>query len=51
MEDIICEEFHDMAENLRSMDGLEIETKQLFNLNVVNVLWRMITGSRYGKFD
>ena len=47
MEDIIREEFLDIAENLRSMDGLEVETKQLFNLNVVNVLWRMMTGSRF----
>ena len=33
------------------MDGLEVETKQLFNLNVVNVLWRMMTGSRYCKAE
>ena len=51
MEDIIREEFLDIADNLRTMDGLEVETKQLFNLNVVNVLWRMMTGSRFNLKD
>lgn len=51
MEDIIRQEFLDIADNLRSMDGLEVETKQLFNLNVVNVLWRMMTGSRFNLKD
>ena len=51
MEDIIREEFLDIADSLRSVDGLEVETKQLFNLNVVNVLWRMMTGSRFDLKD
>ena len=46
MEDIIKEEFHSMAEDLRSKIGQDVETKQLFNLYVMNVLWNMMTGSR-----
>ena len=47
MEDIIKEEFLAMAEDLRSKIGQDVETKQLFNLYVMNVLWNMMTGSRW----
>ena len=46
MEEIIKEEFLAMAEDLRSKIGQDVETKQLFNLYVMNVLWNMMTGSR-----
>ena len=46
MEDIIKEEFLAMADELRSKIGQDVETKQLFNLYVMNVLWNMMTGSR-----
>ena len=47
MEEMIRDECLCLAENLRSLDGLEVDTKQLFNLSVMNILWRMISGSRY----
>ena len=50
MEEMIRDECLCLAERLRSMDGLEVDTKQLFNLSVMNILWRMISGSRYSKF-
>ena len=49
MEEMIRDECLCLAERLRSMDGLEVETKQLFNLSVMNILWRMISGSRYSN--
>ena len=49
MEEMIRDECLCLAERLRSMDGLEVDTKQLFNLSVMNILWRMISGSRYSK--
>ena len=46
MEEMIREEFLDMAENLRSVEGQVVESQHLFNINIMNVIWRMMSGSR-----
>ena len=46
MEEMIRDEFLDMAENLRGMEGQEVESKHLFNVNIMNIIWRMMSGSR-----
>ena len=46
MEEMIRDECLCLADSLRAMDGLEVDTKELFNLSVMNILWRMISGSR-----
>ena len=48
MEEMIRDEFLDMAENLRAMEGQEVESKHLFNVNIMNIIWRMMSGSRSG---
>ena len=50
MEEMIRDEFLDMAENLRGMEGQEVESKHLFNVNIMNVIWRMMSGSRKVTF-
>ena len=47
MEEMIRLEVTDLADHLRSVKGQEVETKQLFNFYVMNILWRMMSGSRY----
>ena len=49
-EEIIREEFLDMAEKLRGAEGRELGSAHLFNVNVMNVIWRMMSGSRFGYF-
>ena len=49
-EEIIREEFLDMAEKLRGAEGRELGSAHLFNVNVMNVIWRMLSGSRFGYF-
>ena len=46
MEDIINVELLDLGEHLRSVEGQELETNQLFNFYVMNTLWAMMCGSR-----
>ena len=46
MEHMICVEVTDLANHLRSMKDGEIETKQLFNFYVMNIMWCMMSGSR-----
>ena len=47
MEDIIHIELIELGEHLRSMKDEEVETKQLFNFYVMNILWSMMSGSRW----
>ena len=51
MEEMIQDEFLDMAENLREMKGQTVESKHLFNVNIMNVIWRMMSGSRSVYFS
>ena len=46
MEDIIHVELRDLGDHLRSVEGRELETNQLFNFYVMNSLWSMMCGSR-----
>ena len=46
MENMICVEVTDLANHLRSMKDGEIDTKQLFNFYVMNIMWCMMSGSR-----
>ena len=46
VEDIINVELLDLGEYLRSVEGQELETNQLFNFYVMNTLWSMMCGSR-----
>ena len=46
MEDIIHVELRDLGDHLRSVEGQELETNQLFNFYVMNSLWSMMCGSR-----
>ena len=48
---MIQDEFLDMAENLREMKGQTVESKHLFNVNIMNVIWRMMSGSRSVYFS
>ena len=48
MEEIIRVEFDDLAEKFRLSKGKEdINVHMLFNVSVINVLWSIISGSRF----
>jgi hypothetical protein len=47
MEEIIREEFTQLSDKLSTCNGKEIDSDQLFNLSVINVLWGMVAGKRY----
>ena len=50
MEDIILEELNMLIISLKDRikkEGSEIETHNLFNTNVLNVLWRIVSGKRF----
>ena len=55
MEEIVMEEFRDLAEDLRGrvnkgdIGGVEVQTSQLFNMSVLNVLWQIMTGKRFDR--
>jgi methyl farnesoate epoxidase/farnesoate epoxidase len=46
MEEIIREEFVQLAEKFRENGGKEVDSHQLFNLTVVNVIWGIVAGKR-----
>ena len=46
MEDMIRMEVTDLADYLRSVKYQEVETKQLFNFYIMNIMWCMMSGSR-----
>ena len=46
MEDMIRMEVTDLADYLRSVKDQEVETKQLFNFYIMNIMWCMMSGSR-----
>ena len=43
------EEYNEIAAHIKQChnNGKEIQTNQLFNLSILNVLWRIVTGKRY----
>jgi hypothetical protein len=48
MEEIIRDEFvSSLREKLIGDGGKEVDSYQLFNLTVMNVLWGMVAGTRY----
>ena len=49
MEEMIRIEVTDLADYLRSVKDEEVETKQLFNFYVMNILWCMMSGCRWVK--
>ena len=47
MEDIVRDEFNALADHMRTLDsGKEVDTHLFFNLSVMNVLWRIVSGKR-----
>jgi hypothetical protein len=49
MEEIIREEFCHLSEMFQTSRGKEVDSHQLFNLTVMNVLWGMVAGKRYDR--
>jgi hypothetical protein len=47
MEDIIQEEFIQLGEKFKENNVKEVDSHQLFNLMVINVLWGIVAGKRY----
>ena len=47
MEDIVRDEFEALADHMRTLaDGGEVDTHLFFNLSIMNVLWRIVSGKR-----
>ena len=53
MEDIILDEFKELSESLRKQceNGQEVSSEHLFNNNILNVLWTIVTGKRFDLND
>ena len=47
MEGIIHIELIELGEFLRSVKDEEVEIKQIFNFYAMNILWSMMSGSRW----
>ena len=45
------DEYEALADHMRTLDGAEVDSHLLFNLTVVNVLWRIVSGKRWGNFQ
>ena len=43
------EEYEALADRMRSLDGAEVDSHLFFNLTVMNVLWRIVSGKRWGS--
>ena len=53
IENAIVEEYLELAEEIKKKteNGIDIQTHQLFNLSITNILWKMISGKRYDLKD
>ena len=48
MEDIVRDEFDALADHMRTLDRVEeVDTHLFFNLTIMNVLWRIVSGRRW----
>ena len=47
--EMVMEEYNELAAHFRKSheEGQELQGLQLFNLSVLNILWRIITGKRH----
>jgi len=51
MESLITEEVTELVKDLGRTSGTAISTRHLFNVAIMNVLWRIITGEKYQHDD
>lgn len=47
MGNIIAEEAHEIVVRLEGEDGNDVKVDQMFNIPVLNILWRIVAGKRY----
>ena len=51
MAEIVQDEFTYFSEALEQANGEPVETKELFNIPIVNAIWRVLTGKRFQSGD
>ena len=54
MEDLVLDEYKELAAELCRLSdngNVEMESKNVFNLTILNVLWRIVMGKRFDMND